>query len=83
MKLKNFIKTFTEEESEIVKYFNKKDWDEFQDGKCVMCKKEFKKNEEVVSDIKGNFYHKECFDKRFNKPEELSTRQKVQPGEKE
>jgi len=81
VKLKDFIKTFNEEEDEIVKYFNKKDYDEFQDSKCIVCGKEFKEKDKVESDIKGNFYHKECFDKRFNKPEDLSTRQKVQPGE--
>jgi len=80
MNLKDVIMQVFEED-DIVKYFNKKDWDEFKDNKCIECGKSFQKDDDVVSDIKGNLYHKECFDKKFNKDQDYKTRQKVQPGE--
>ena len=39
-------------------------------SKCAICKKAFKPGErDIVSDISGTQYHRECFDKAINNTE--------------
>jgi len=73
MNLKEFLGVYVEE-SEVVKYFSKKDWEDpekkeemakFKGEDCCVCNKFIKPGSEVA-DLKGKLYHKECFDKRFN-----------------
>jgi hypothetical protein len=36
---------------------------------CVVCKKKLTNKDEVVSDVDGNQYHQECFDKETGNEE--------------
>lgn len=39
-------------------------YDKKDPGKCTLCKKAFKPGERgIVSDVSGNLFHQECFDK--------------------